>query len=75
MKALSRCKDAGWWEQRGTSFLVTLIAYFIMVGVAFLGYTIYQMLPPMDWEDILKTFACVFFFCVNWWLIDNTINN
>lgn len=73
MKALSRCKDPGWWEARGTSFLITLMAYVFVCAVAYLGYTVYQMLPPMDWDDILKTAACVIFFCLNWYLIDNTL--
>lgn len=73
MKALSRCKDACWWEQRGTSFLITFMAYLVVAGVVYMGYTVYHMLPPMDWDDILKTVACVFFFCLNWYLVDNTI--
>lgn len=73
MKALSRCMEPGWLDQRAFSFVITFCAYAFVCLVGFLGYVIYQTLPPMDWEDILKTCACVLFFCLNWYLIDRTI--
>ena len=73
MKALSRYKDPGWFGKRAESFFVTTFVYFVACGTAFIGYVIYQMLPPMDWDEILKIGAGAFFFCLNWYLIDSTI--
>jgi len=60
-------------EMRFISLLYTFVAYFAVCSLAFLGYTIYQMLPPMDWDTILKLGAGALFFCLNWYLIDDTL--
>lgn len=73
MIALSRCKDPDWFDKRIESFFVTTFVYFVACGTAFIGYVVYQMLPPMDWDEILKICAGVLFFCLNWYLIDITI--
>lgn len=73
MKALSRLKDPAWWEQRSMSFLLTLIAYFVVCSVVFVGYTLLQMLPQLDWDTILTIAGGAFFFCVNWYLVDDTL--
>jgi len=73
VKALSRCKDSGWWSDRVTSFFFTLLAYTAVISVVMLGRLIYQMFPPLDWDEILTIAAGAFFFCVNWYLIDDTL--
>jgi hypothetical protein len=73
MKALSRCREPGWFDKRSLSFMFTFLAYFVVCSVAFLGYTVYKMLPPLDWDEILKISAGAFFFCVNWYFMDDVL--
>lgn len=75
MKALDRCREPGWIEQRVISMFCTFLIWVFFVLASLLVAIVWESLPQftIDWIDVVLTAIVISTFIASWRFIDEVL--